>query len=286
MAKRKPLTALIDGDILVYQAALEAEHEHRWPDGYWTYHANEVDGQQGFQRALDKILDEVKATDFLIALSEPVAALNWRLKVLPTYKSNRKHVRRPLIRRHLNQWVMETFSDRVYLRPGLEGDDVLGILNTHPTLVKGPKLVASIDKDFRTIPGDHYNQKTGERFTVTLEEADRYHMRQTLMGDSTDGYDGCPGVGGTTAEAFLDAPYMSVPYQHVMKSGKRKGTEELRYREEPTDDLWAAIVSLYESKGLSEEVALAQARVARICRHTDYDFKQKKVILWVPPTSP
>jgi DNA polymerase I len=276
------LTALVDADILVYQAALEAEHEHRWNDGLWTYHAYEKDGEDGFERALAKVLEDTKATSFLLALSEPVSALNWRLGVLPSYKGNRKNVRRPLIRKHLNQWVMDTYKDVVYLRPTLEGDDVLGILNTHPTLVKGDKLVVSIDKDFRTIPGKHYNQKQGVFFEVTQAEADRYHMYQTLIGDATDGYAGCPGVGPEAATKLLDAPYLSVPYEHALKSGPRKGTFETRYREEPTDDVWAAVVSLYVSKGLSEEEALRQARVARICRHTDYDFQNKKVKLWTP----
>jgi hypothetical protein len=36
----------------------------------------------------------------------------------------------------------ETFE-----REGLEGDDILGILATHPTLVRGEKIIVSIDKD-------------------------------------------------------------------------------------------------------------------------------------------
>lgn len=277
------LTALIDGDILVYQAALEAEHEHRWDDGCWTYHAYEEDAFAGFSRTLEGLVSITRSDDFLIALSEPVAALNWRVGVLPTYKGNRKYVRRPLLRKCLNQWVMDHYRDKVYMRPTLEGDDVLGILSTHPTLVRGDKVVVSIDKDFKTIPGKHYNQGKDLFFDINEEEADWWHMFQTLTGDSTDGYSGCPGVGAVAAQALLDAPALQVPYDHTMKSGPRKGQTEVRYREDPTDNVWAAVVSMYRSKGLSEEVALTQARVARICRHTDYDFQNRKPILWTPP---
>ncbi|NIP35027.1 MAG: exonuclease, partial [Thermoplasmata archaeon] len=38
-----------------------------------------------------------------------------------------------------------------------------------------------------------------ERLTITKVEADRFWMKQTLMGDKTDGYDGIPGVGPKTA---------------------------------------------------------------------------------------
>jgi hypothetical protein len=44
-------------------------------------------------------------------------------------------------------------------------------------------------------------------------------------------------------------------------------------------------VKAYDKAGLSEEEALTQARVARICRAEDYDRKSKKVNLWEPPVT-
>ena len=38
----------------------------------------------------------------------------------------------------------------------------------------------------------------------------------------------------------------------------------------------------YEKAGKTEEDALQMARVARICRFEDYDFKNNMVILWGP----
>jgi DNA polymerase-1 len=42
------------------------------------------------------------------------------------------------------------------------------------------------------------------------------------------------------------------------------------------------VVALYARYGLTEDDALVQARVARICRASDYDFKDRKVIHWTP----
>jgi hypothetical protein len=42
-------------------------------------------------------------------------------------------------------------------------------------------------------------------------------------------------------------------------------------------------VETYRKKGLGEEVALLNARVARICRFRDFDYVNKRVILWTPP---
>ena len=47
-------------------------------------------------------------------------------------------------------------------------------------------------------------------------------------------------------------------------------------------ELWAAVVATYEKAKLSEGDALTQARVARILRASDYDFKRKEPILWQP----
>jgi hypothetical protein len=279
-SKSKGLTAIVDADVLIYQAALQVEHEHRWDDGIWTYHANEKDGEHALRFAIDAIVETVGGTDFVLPLTD--LDRNWRLDVLPTYKGNRKGTRRPLLRRHLWDWVQREYANKAYMRPGLEGDDVFGILMTHPTLIPGEKIGVSIDKDMKTIPGRHYNQGKGIFFDINEEEADWWHMHQTITGDTTDGYSGCPGAGPDAADEMCNEPHILVPYEHALRSGPRKGTFETRYRKEPTDDLWSGVVSLYASKGLSEEVALTQARVARICRHTDYDYNKRKVKLWHP----
>jgi DNA polymerase-1 len=43
-------------------------------------------------------------------------------------------------------------------------------------------------------------------------------------------------------------------------------------------------VEAYAKKNLTADDALVQARVARILRHTDYNFKTKEPILWTPPS--
>jgi len=94
---------------------------------------------------------------------------------------------------------------------------------------------------------------------VTEDEADYWHMMQTLTGDTADGYPGCPGIGEKTAAKLLDEHYGDL------------------------SAMWEAVLEAYEKKKLSPEVALVQAQIARICRRNDYDFKKKEVILWTPP---
>lgn len=239
-------TALIDADILAYQASASAEQPYDWGEGLWTLHSFEADAAAHFESALGRVKENTKATKLILAFSDKA---NWRKLVLPTYKSNRIGVRKPMLLNYVKQYAENRYDCRSIST--LEGDDLLGMMATAPDAKD--IIVCSLDKDLKTIPGSHYNFGKDESFTVTEEEADYWHMMQTLTGDTTDGYAGCPSIGPKTAEKILAA-----------------------------GDHWEAVVKAYEKAGLSEEEALVQARVARILRHEDYDFEENQVKLWTP----
>ena len=106
----------------------------------------------------------------------------------------------------------------------------------------------------RQIPGQLYN--LDERFTVSSEQGAAWHLTQTLAGDQTDGYGGVPGIGVKRAETLF----------------KNKGYS------------WKTVVEAFKEKGLTEEDALTNARLARILTVDDYDFETKKPKLWTPTT--
>jgi 5'-3' exonuclease len=246
------ITALIDADILAYQAAASVETPIKWDDDLWTLHASEGAAQAMFTDMIMSLMAKVNADRFILAFSD---SSNWRKDVLPTYKANRTGVRKPMVLRAVREWASGTYA--AHTRPTLEGDDLIGIMATGNQIIKGDKVICSLDKDFKTIPGKHYNFGRDEFFEIGHGDAYYWHMFQTLTGDSTDGYSGCPGCGPKTAEKILASVL-------------------------PTD-YWAAVCKAYTAAGLSEEEALVQARVARICQASDYDFKKKKVRLWNPP---
>lgn len=256
-------TALIDADIVAYQAASSSEQPIKWDDDLWTLHAFESEAIVKFNSMIDGMVEKVEADNVILAFTD---SNNWRKEVLPTYKSNRATTRKPMLLRALGDYAAENY--KTYKRPTLEGDDCLGILSTMKTTLQEQFVVCSIDKDFKTIPGKHYDFGKDEFFEITEHEADYWHMYQTLTGDATDGYKGCPGAGPVGATKIL-------------KAALEEGTPWAN-REQLCGIMWKHVVAAYEKAGLSEEDALIQARVARICRASDYDFVNKKVKLWEP----
>lgn len=246
------LTLLIDGDILAYRAAASAEHEIRWDENLWTLHSDLRDAQRIFYEQMDAIDDALPNDRKIVALSPKQ---NFRYRIWPEYKANRKDKRRPMCLEALKEWISSEYE--VFQRPDIEADDVLGILATSPYIVSGRKVIVSVDKDFRGVPTSYYDLNRSELVQITEEEANRWHMHQTLTGDAADGYPGCPKVGPKTADKILGD---AVTYE----------------------EMWPLVVQAYEKQGLSEDYALTMARLARICRRGDYDFKKKEVILWQP----
>lgn len=270
--------ALLDGDIFAYEIAAGAEEPVHWGDGLWTLHAWEEPAKAKLESRIEELGNSIGADKLIVCLSDDD---NWRFDVLPTYKSNRSGQRRPMLLKILKDHLAETYE--TFIRPRLEADDVLGILSTWSGL-KGEKIIVTKDKDLQTIPGRHYLSHHEERgvFEVTEKEADKWHLIQALAGDVTDGYSGCPSVGIETARKIVEEPFGWEQYEHTFKTGKRKGETEMRWQKREVDSVWEAVVSHFEKAGLSEAEALTQARVARICRASDYDFEKREVKLWTP----
>lgn len=273
-------TLLIDGDGFAYQAALSAEKATDWGDGMWSLTADANEAQAHLDNAIEAVKEALGSSNIAVAITD--SDLNFRKRVWPGYKAKRSKQRKPLVLPVMRQHLLDQYAAR--LRPNLEADDVIGILMTHPKLVPGDKIIVSADKDFFTIPGKFYRTTDDKPKVVRVSEheADRWHLIQTLAGDATDEYPGCPGIGMERAAEAIDAMTKLIPYEHVVTRGARKGQTETRYSEEPAGSPWEVVVSRYVAAGLTETDALVQARCARILRATDYDFQKKEPILWTP----
>ncbi|RUT86785.1 MULTISPECIES: exonuclease [unclassified Mesorhizobium] len=268
----------MDGDLFAYQMACGVEKPLEF-DGTFILSADADEGKANLDAMFDHFKETLDADRIIVCLSDTE---NFRKTVLPTYKSNRDGIRRPMILGALKAHIEENYE--TFTRPTLEADDVLGILLTNPKVVTGEKIVITEDKDLRSVPGLHWNpKKDTDPVLVSVEQADREFYAQTLSGDMVDGYGGCPNIGYVRSREIVDERRLLVRTEEEIKRGKNAGKTRVQWLAQAGhDDLWACIVSHYEKAGLTKADALSAARVARILRTEDYNYKTKEPILWTP----
>jgi DNA polymerase-1 len=239
---------IIDGDEFVFRATAALEQDIRWDEDNHVLYANEQQSWETFVGMVGRIhlRFEARRDDVVLCFT---SSPNFRSQVDPTYKMHRTGSRKPMCYTAIRERADKDYKVRVL--PGLEADDVMGIIATSPG--KRPKIIVSQDKDMKTIPTTVWDGK--DLHVITEEQADYMHMLQTLVGDTADGYKGCPKVGPVKAEKVL---------------------------KEAEGALWGAVVKTYEKYGLTEADALVQARLARILRYSDWDSEKKEPILWTP----
>ena len=243
---------LIDADILIYRSAAINQTAIDWDgDGNLSIDTDLESAMDFIRDAVADLRRTFRNPIIYMCLSDPDR--NWRKSVLPTYKSNRKDVAKPELIPVLRRWVKSIYMYKQVAL--LEADDVMGILSTKKDFMPScRKVIVSQDKDMKTIPGWLFNPDKQKKATrISKVKAEYNWLYQTLTGDTTDGYKGCPGIGPIKAERFLN--------------------------EDPT---WFTVTWVFHQADLTEDDALVQARVARILRADDYDFINKEVILWEP----
>ena len=217
---------LIDGDILAYKVSAACEAPVYWGDDLWTLHADAKEGRAQVDEWLNRLDDDLEnRTGMSVYLSSQT---NYRMDVYAEYKANRKDKRKPMILKPMRDYLTDKWAAKQI--PDLEADDLIGMEATRPG---GADIIVSIDKDFKTVPCLLYNPDKPELGIqrITHSEADYWFMYQTLCGDATDNYSGCPGVGPKKAEALL------------------KGCEGVK-------EMWSVVVKAFDKAGLSSKHAL------------------------------
>ena len=237
---------LVDADFVVYKCCAAAETEVDWGDDVILVTSKFSDAYAAVKRDIQKLTQHFiwDVPDVVLFFSDSV---NFRKSIQPAYKGHRNRKKPCGYKRVINQLKTEY---EVIVMPELEADDALGIYAT----ANPDNVLCSPDKDMRQIPGKLFDMS--ELMNVEPDEGARWHLVQTLAGDQTDGYAGCPGIGVKRAITLF---------------------EEKGYS-------WKTVVEAFADKDLSEEVALENARLAKILQCTDYDFINRKPILWTPST--
>ena len=236
---------LIDSDFLAYKAAQACEIGIDFGNDVIISQSQFSDVLRVFENELGKVTKAMMNDDFVLYFS---STNNFRKKIFPDYKGHRMK-RKPLGYRRLINHCKENY--KFCILPTLEADDAIGIDATR--FADPENIVVSPDKDMKQIPSNLWNL-SDDVVEITVEDGDRWHLIQTLSGDPTDGYSGCPGIGVKRATELLDK----------------------------NENKWEAVCKAFRDRGLSDDDALLNARLAKILRQEDYDHTNSQPILWNP----
>ena len=236
---------LIDCDFIAYKSAQVCEEGIDFGNDVIVAQSNFSQVLKVFERELQKVQTAMMEDDVILYFS---SSENFRKKIYTDYKGHRNR-RKPLGYKRLVNHCKENY--KFVLREGLEADDSLGIDATrYPST---DNIIVSPDKDLRQIPGVLWNL-TDDVEEITKEQGDDWHLIQTMAGDPTDGYSGCPGIGVKRATELLDK----------------------------NENQWEAVTKAFRDRGLSDDDALLNARLAKILRNENYDHDRNQPILWNP----
>jgi DNA polymerase-1 len=234
----------VDADYIVYKACASCESDLDFGDDVIVVVSKFSEAYAAVKRELNKIKNKFMwdVPEIVLFFSD---STNFRKEIMPAYKGHRNR-KKPCGYKRVIKALKDEYE--VVILPTLEADDSMGIYAT-----KYPGgIIVSPDKDMRQIPGRLYTMD--EIVDVEEAEGQRWHLIQALAGDQTDGYSGVPGIGIKRAVALF---------------------EEKGYT-------WKTVVDAFAEKDLGEDIALQNARLAKILTTDDYDWRAKQPILFTP----
>ena len=169
----------------------------------------------GFCNTLQEVLRTMNPTHIGVAFDH---GKTFRHEAFPAYKAQREATPEdikasvPIIKS-----ILSALHIPIYQIDGFEADDIIGTLATQAGAQGIDTYMLTPDKDYAQLVGPHvYMYKPGFRGGYdTLGEAEvtaKYGIATTaqvidllaLMGDSSDNYPGCPGVGEKTAAKLIN----------------------------------------------------------------------------------
>ena len=177
------MLALVDGDIVTYSCAAYNENFG------WDACRKDIDD------LMRRILEETGATHHKTYLT---GSENFRYRVNPDYKANRKGKPDPTYRADSNAYLITEWGATV--TNGYEADDALGIAATRGDT---PSIICTIDKDLNQIAGPHYNWRKNTFHDVTILDGLRWFYRQFLIGDTSDNIVGVAGIGPVKSQRIV-----------------------------------------------------------------------------------
>ena len=161
---------------------------------------------------------------------------NFRKKITPVYKANRKKQDLPPLLHDMHDYVKKQYNS-VY-GYGIETDDLVSAywFTLSKDLGRENVMIVSIDKDYRQFPALIYNYHYNHReiIDITPEEAMFNFYSQMIEGDTADNVNYFKGKGKKFAENYLKnckTKYQYTKKMYELFKEKYKGKARQKYVE-------------------------------------------------------
>ncbi len=209
---------IIDGNALLHRAF------HALP-ALRNRHGN-VGAVYGFFSLLIHALKEIQPNYLLICFDHP--GRNFRHQLFIGYQLQRPQLDPSLARQaKLSQELLVKMQLPIFIRPGVEADDVIGSLSQKLSRQQ-QVFILSGDRDLMQLVNQRVSLLSWQAGTklrqitpATVKEIlgvrpDQVVDYKALVGDSSDEYPGVAGIGPKTAAALLrQYPHLEAIYQHL-----------------------------------------------------------------------
>lgn len=169
----------------------------------------------GFCNTLHEIISKENPTHIAVAFDH---GMTFRHELFPAYKAQREATPEditaaiPYIKN-----ILRAYNIPILQVDGFEADDIIGTVATMADREGMDCFMVTPDKDYAQLVTDHvrmYRPRHGGGYEImgTAEVCAKYGIASTaqvidllgLMGDSSDNYPGCPGVGEKTAAKLIN----------------------------------------------------------------------------------
>ena len=200
--------AIVDADSCIYQAAWQQES---------------IDSAlSNYKHLISKNWIDPCWADESIVYCGNTERDNFRYKLCPNYKANRKSIPEDA---KLFKPLMEAIANEELAIPsaGMEADDMVRIKAEELRGVQDVvTTIVHIDKDLDCIAGMHYNPRHERFYDMSENDADLNYWLQMLKGDPTDNLPGLPRVGEKTAKKILNGVPMERRRAKVLSAYRAK----------------------------------------------------------------
>ena len=237
--------------------------------------------QKAFKNMIRTILKATGAKDFKLYLGHEDSSQNFRhnISTIQKYKGKRTGDK-PKYFQQMRDWIVSEY--RPVISKKIESDDRLCIDSRkdfensakHRNKMKCKVVVATIDKDARTVAGWLYNwDQMLEPEFITVKAARKWFYEMCLIGDTVDAIQGCPNMGpkkveGLFDECKTDADFWKIVLEKYEEAYAKKVDEEGYYHYEHA-------YTGEPAKKKPAEIAVEMATLLHMLRH--------KSEVWQPP---